>query len=746
MDFDELENAPFIDDDEDEDIDDDIDDEDFGAKKIHHENCAPIQDFYSRRKEEETKERQILRNNNYGQNLATMSAKPIIIDKMMARKELAPTISVPTIIHPSANNSRQSSNSVLLLKQTDFNPKSIFGPKIDQFLSQNSAKKEEEDNNKKKKLITESWRSKIGHQINGLTPPPPINSSSSSFDDDHSSTNEEEDIKREEDSDDDSLKAPINPINSNPIIILKKVPEEEIKTPIIILNESTNHQVDEKKTRPPPPRIQINDEVKPRPPPLTIINQTTTNQTTTTKVIQASTTELLKFLGERIVKEIPKKINGFCSNDVIFWLRSVDRSLLVQGWQEIPFINPANLVFLYLLMKESLDCIKSFDYHHQSKNGAKYDFMPLPPLVKLQEIQSLVLTSLYLSYGFMGNEISYPLKPFLCDFDSRQEFFSRALFLIKQSSHKMLLINSDSSYFTFIFSDLLGLTNLNPLNGIIKKNHEKEREEEENLAPKSSHQNPLLNKNNNNPIVSVIRRKKQNNQKIRSNSFSFPFFHSNSNSNNIIGKNNNINLSSSNQNQDHEEEEEDERNEASISRRRHQSLTPPTLGDHHHHEMKQPIINNKVMNQEQQLINHSIIEEENKISSSSCSFNRRILPKIPIHPNLLSSYNNKEEEEEPIRREEEGMKIRSSNGLKAPKIHFIQQQQKSLINSNSDTINGNSISSSKTVVNNSNSNNSIKLQEPIRSSLRQYHSNVNPINESINPSSLNQYYYSIKNE
>lgn len=29
------------------------------------------------------------------------------------------------------------------------------------------------------------------------------------------------------------------------------------------------------------------------------------------------------------------------------------------------------------------------------------------------ELQAVVLTCLYMSYSYMGNEISYPLKPFL---------------------------------------------------------------------------------------------------------------------------------------------------------------------------------------------------------------------------------------------------------------------------------------------------------------------------------------------
>ena len=59
------------------------------------------------------------------------------------------------------------------------------------------------------------------------------------------------------------------------------------------------------------------------------------------------------------------------------------RSLLLQGWQDIAFINPANVVFVYLLVR---DCVDS-------------------NVVQEAELQAIVLACLYLSYSYMGNEI-----------------------------------------------------------------------------------------------------------------------------------------------------------------------------------------------------------------------------------------------------------------------------------------------------------------------------------------------------
>ena len=51
--------------------------------------------------------------------------------------------------------------------------------------------------------------------------------------------------------------------------------------------------------------------------------------------------------------------------------------------QDIAFINPANVVFVYLLVR---DCVDS-------------------NVVQETELQAIVLACLYLSYSYMGNEI-----------------------------------------------------------------------------------------------------------------------------------------------------------------------------------------------------------------------------------------------------------------------------------------------------------------------------------------------------
>ncbi|XP_064167398.1 cyclin-dependent kinase 5 activator 1-like [Anguilla rostrata] len=147
-------------------------------------------------------------------------------------------------------------------------------------------------------------------------------------------------------------------------------------------------------------------------------------------VVQASTGELLRCLGEFMCRRC-FKLKELTPSEVILWFRNVDRSLLMQGWQEQGFITPATLVFVYMLCREAVTS------EVDNEN----------------ELQATFLTCLYLAYSYMGNEISYPLKPFLVE-ANKEIFWERSLEVIDKMSPKMLQINSDPHFFTEVFQDL----------------------------------------------------------------------------------------------------------------------------------------------------------------------------------------------------------------------------------------------------------------------------------------------------
>ncbi|XP_056143200.1 cyclin-dependent kinase 5 activator 1-like isoform X2 [Lampris incognitus] len=147
-------------------------------------------------------------------------------------------------------------------------------------------------------------------------------------------------------------------------------------------------------------------------------------------IVQASTSELMRSLGEFLCRRC-YRLKRLAPTDPVLWLRSVDRSLLLQGWQDQGFITPANVVFLYMLCR---DVVSS-------------------EVASERELQASLLTCLYLSYSYMGNEISYPLKPFLVEAE-KEAFWDRCLDIINRMSGKMLQINTDPHFFTQVFADL----------------------------------------------------------------------------------------------------------------------------------------------------------------------------------------------------------------------------------------------------------------------------------------------------
>ncbi|XP_028255177.1 cyclin-dependent kinase 5 activator 2-like [Parambassis ranga] len=147
-------------------------------------------------------------------------------------------------------------------------------------------------------------------------------------------------------------------------------------------------------------------------------------------VVQASTGELLRCLSNFLCRRCVK-LKELSSNQIVLWFRNVDRALLVQGWQDQCFIGPSSLVFVYLLCRDLVDEDTSSE----------------------QELHATFLTCLYLAYSYLGNEISYPLKPFLVE-SSRDAFWERALESIDRLSADMLRINADPHFFTEVFQDL----------------------------------------------------------------------------------------------------------------------------------------------------------------------------------------------------------------------------------------------------------------------------------------------------
>lgn len=111
----------------------------------------------------------------------------------------------------------------------------------------------------------------------------------------------------------------------------------------ILDNNSRSNNNNNVVNEPLPPPPSASESVAPAAPTTattttTVVNGNVPSSGTTGKktVIQASTSELLKCLGHYLYKKC-YKLRDFQPGDCIMWLRTVDRSLLLQGWQVSAF-------------------------------------------------------------------------------------------------------------------------------------------------------------------------------------------------------------------------------------------------------------------------------------------------------------------------------------------------------------------------------------------------------------------------
>jgi len=168
--------------------------------------------------------------------------------------------------------------------------------------------------------------------------------------------------------------------------------------------------------------------------------------TTQIQSIQTSTAEMLECFGEYLRRRCWRDGQLFDPSNATLWLCSVDRALLRQGWQDITFLDPASIVFVYLLVSAELDAEVSLLDVYDGGN-----------------LHALVLSCLYTAYSYMGHETSYALKPFLLSSSSatkvqlaaeRKAFWRRCLCIVGRSSSNMLRLNTDPTYFGHVFAQL----------------------------------------------------------------------------------------------------------------------------------------------------------------------------------------------------------------------------------------------------------------------------------------------------
>ncbi|KAG9269123.1 cyclin-dependent kinase 5 activator 1-like [Astyanax mexicanus] len=147
-------------------------------------------------------------------------------------------------------------------------------------------------------------------------------------------------------------------------------------------------------------------------------------------VRNAFCSRLLQLLGEFLCRRC-RLLTGLRPTVPPFWIRNVDVSLTVLGYQDQPFICPGAVVFLYMLCRDTVPA----------------------DVASVEELRAVLLSCLYVSYAYIGHEISYPTLPFILKTD-RQTFWRRTLDITMRMSQKMLEINISPHVFAKFISDL----------------------------------------------------------------------------------------------------------------------------------------------------------------------------------------------------------------------------------------------------------------------------------------------------
>ncbi|XP_015456465.3 cyclin-dependent kinase 5 activator 1-like [Astyanax mexicanus] len=139
---------------------------------------------------------------------------------------------------------------------------------------------------------------------------------------------------------------------------------------------------------------------------------------------------LLRLVGEYLCRRC-RLLTGLRPTVPPFWILNVDTTLTVLGYQQQPFICSGTVAFLYMVLRDTVSA----------------------EMASVEELRAVLLSCLYVSYAYIGHEISYPALPFIMKTD-RRTFWKRTLNITQRMSRNMLEINISPHVFAKVISDL----------------------------------------------------------------------------------------------------------------------------------------------------------------------------------------------------------------------------------------------------------------------------------------------------
>lgn len=194
------------------------------------------------------------------------------------------------------------------------------------------------------------------------------------------------------------------------------------------VSKNTNNTVGNKMSRPAQTNTFVSSAILPA---TNTVPKPKCQGVSSQKVALTSSHFGLKCFGTFVCTRYLRILPHLSVNEVIMWMKNVDRALTLSGWQDHEFLTTPNITFIYLLARDAL-----------------------PKTVhSTNQLKSELLTILYMAYTYSGPEISYPLKPFLTE-KNRSAFWNRCLSITNNLSGEMLKINKDTEFYVEIQSEL----------------------------------------------------------------------------------------------------------------------------------------------------------------------------------------------------------------------------------------------------------------------------------------------------
>ncbi|KAI3385859.1 hypothetical protein SNEBB_006469 [Seison nebaliae] len=135
---------------------------------------------------------------------------------------------------------------------------------------------------------------------------------------------------------------------------------------------------------------------------------------------------------KNLKKSFQSSDNRGIYDKLLNWIITADKRLLQQGWQDVPFFSVAsNIVILFAVIRKTIDSM----------------ILDNTTAKSILSLKAYILACLYITFSYVGAEISYPLRPFCLPQEDRNITWNRILQIALDSSSIQLHLHQSETAF-----------------------------------------------------------------------------------------------------------------------------------------------------------------------------------------------------------------------------------------------------------------------------------------------------------